>query len=224
MRSVQARLLWLPLSSASSTARSSDSCASAGSRRDVVDVGHLQEHAGLEVGAADALGDLELLVRELFHLGEVALPPARYGNGLESVEPAHVVARVDHSSACVRELARADVVGVAIERDLGESRQRPAPRSGCRRPRARARTRPPSPWRPPECRSSARRRGPPGSGARASARDRRPAAAGGGLRGSPRVRGPAGPRARAPPRRRHASSGGTRPSSSRAICAASSRW
>ena len=54
----------------------------------------------------------------------MSLPPARVAEHLERVEAAHVVTVVDHAERAAGELARAVGVGVPVERDLRQHRQR----------------------------------------------------------------------------------------------------
>ena len=134
-RSVQPRVVGLPLvSSASSIARASGSCARSGSSRCVVDVVELEEHAALEVGAPDPLGDREPLGREPLDLVEVALPPADGAEHLERVEPAHVVGRPRRRRAPGRRARARSRCRRRGRARPARARSAPAPRCGDRPP------------------------------------------------------------------------------------------
>ena len=91
----------------------------------------------LEVGAVDPLGDLEPLVGELLDLVELPHPPVRRrraSRGRRTV-PTSSSSSIDRERR-VRELARAHVVGVAVERHVRERGQRAALDPAVARPRA----------------------------------------------------------------------------------------
>ena len=167
-RRIQPRVVGLPLVSGELDRARERLVRALGLEPGVVDVVELEQHAALEVGAPDPLRDREPLDREPLDLVEVALPVRRRVPSTSSASNRPTSsARLDDVERPAGELPRAGVVGVAVERHPRERGQRPPLDAAVTRVRAPPRSPRASRPRRSGSRTCARRRGRPGSGARA---------------------------------------------------------